>query len=164
MTQGSPPVSLFPRARDRAANSENAWVNSPAPATALLEHQLPFISSITRLTKSSSMERMAALTANLSQSSATTSIVCLAVSSLIRSARLLAMIARGSTRLFERASDLCANLSCILCGGPQLGLQELGLNAEGFLKILGLKSFSTNSRLAATCRSMYALKVPICCS
>src|SRR6516164_2706634 len=56
---------------------------------------------------------------------------------LIRSARLLAMIARGSTRLFERASDLCANLSCILCGGPQLGLQELGLNAEGFLKILG---------------------------
>ena len=47
------------------------------------------------------------------------------------------MISRGSTRLFERASDLCANLSRILCSGPQLGLKVLDLNAEGFLKILG---------------------------
>src|SRR6516162_3041733 len=56
---------------------------------------------------------------------------------LIRSARLLAMIARGSTRLFERASDLCANLTCIQCGALQLGLKVLDLNTEGFLKILG---------------------------
>src|ERR1700746_2672182 len=47
------------------------------------------------------------------------------------------MIARGSTRLFERASYLCANPSCILCGGSQLGLKVLDLNAEGLLKILG---------------------------
>jgi hypothetical protein len=33
----------------------------------------------------------------------------------------LAMISRGSARLFERASHLCANLSCIQCGALQLG-------------------------------------------
>jgi len=47
------------------------------------------------------------------------------------------MIARGSTRLFERASHLCANLSRILCAGLQPGLKVFGLNAEGLLKILG---------------------------
>jgi hypothetical protein len=47
------------------------------------------------------------------------------------------MIARGSTRLFERASHLCANLGCIFCTGPQLGLKVFGLNAEGLRKILG---------------------------
>src|SRR6516225_7211167 len=44
---------------------------------------------------------------------------------------------RGSTRLFERASHFCANLSCIQCGALQLGLKVLDLNTEGFLKILG---------------------------
>ena len=47
------------------------------------------------------------------------------------------MISRGSTRLFERASHLCANLSCFLCGGLQLGLKKFDLNAESLLKILG---------------------------
>jgi hypothetical protein len=47
------------------------------------------------------------------------------------------MIANGSTRLFERASHLRANLSCIFCTGLQLGLKVLGLNAEGLRKILG---------------------------
>jgi hypothetical protein len=49
---------------------------------------------------------------------------------------LLAMISRGSTRSFERASYLCADLSCIVCAGLQLGLKVFGLNAEGLLKIL----------------------------
>ena len=50
---------------------------------------------------------------------------------------LLALISVGSTRSFERASHLCANLSCILRAGPQLGLKVFGLNAEGLRKILG---------------------------
>jgi hypothetical protein len=51
----------------------------------------------------------------------------------------LALIFRGSTRSIERASHLCANPSCILCGGPQLGLKVFNLNAEGLLKIPGLQ-------------------------
>src|SRR5215467_12595804 len=47
------------------------------------------------------------------------------------------MISRGSTRSSECASYLCANLSCILCAGLQLGLKVFGLNAEDLLKILG---------------------------
>ena len=47
------------------------------------------------------------------------------------------MISRGSARLFERASHLRANLSCIRCGALQLGLKVLDLNTKGFLKILG---------------------------
>jgi hypothetical protein len=54
---------------------------------------------------------------------------------------------------FERASHLCANLTCIQCGALQLGLKVLDLNTEGFLKILARRSFSPKSRLAATCRS-----------
>jgi len=56
---------------------------------------------------------------------------------------VLAPISRGSIRSFERASYLCANLSCILCAGLQLGLKVFGLNAEGLLK---RKSFSPKSR------------------
>jgi len=47
------------------------------------------------------------------------------------------MISRGSARLFERASHLCASLSCIQSGALQLGPKVLDLNAEGLLKILG---------------------------
>jgi len=54
------------------------------------------------------------------------------------------MISRGSTRLFERASHLCANLSCFLCGGLQLGLKKFDLNAEGLLKILGAQKLLAN--------------------
>src|SRR6516164_1693440 len=43
----------------------------------------------------------------------------------------------GRNERFERASRLCANLSCIRCGALQLGLKVLDLNTEGFLKILG---------------------------
>src|SRR6516162_3521965 len=43
----------------------------------------------------------------------------------------------GRNGRFERASHLCANLSCIQCGALQLGLKVLDLNTEGFLKILG---------------------------
>ena len=64
------------------------------------------------------------------------------------------MIARGSTRLFERASHLCANLSRILCAGLQPGLKVFGLNAEGLLKILGAQKLLPEVSLAATCRSM----------
>src|SRR6516165_5033302 len=31
----------------------------------------------------------------------------------------------------------CADLSCLHCGGPQLGLKVLDLNTEGFLKMPG---------------------------
>jgi hypothetical protein len=47
------------------------------------------------------------------------------------------VISRSSTRLFERASHLGANLSRFLCGGLQLGLKKFDLNAEGVLKVLG---------------------------
>ena len=43
----------------------------------------------------------------------------------------------GRNERFERASRLCANLSCIRCGALQLGLKVLDLNTGGFLKILG---------------------------
>jgi hypothetical protein len=49
----------------------------------------------------------------------------------------LALISRSSTRSIERASHLCANPSCITCGGLELGLKVLDLNAEGLLKIPG---------------------------
>ena len=42
----------------------------------------------------------------------------------------------GSTRSVERACYPCADLTCLLCGGPQLGLEVLDLNAKGLLKIL----------------------------
>jgi len=45
-------------------------------------------------------------------------------------------VSRGSTRSVERASYPCADLTCLLCGGPQLGLEVLDLNAKGLLKIL----------------------------
>jgi hypothetical protein len=48
-------------------------------------------------------------------------------------------VSRGSTRSIERANHLCANPSCILCGGLQLGLKVLDLNAEGLLKIPGVQ-------------------------
>jgi len=66
----------------------------------------------------------------------------------------LAMISRGSARLFERASHLCANLSCIQCGALQLGPKVLDLNTEGLLKILGAQKLLPEVSLAATCRSM----------
>ena len=57
-------------------------------------HQLPFVSLMKRLTVSSSKARIVALTANSSQSSATRSIVCLAVSPFINSAKARASSAR----------------------------------------------------------------------
>src|SRR5215469_3916315 len=42
----------------------------------------------------------------------------------------------SSTRSLERASHFCANLTRI-CGGSQLGLTVIDLNAEDLLKILG---------------------------
>ena len=62
--------------------------------------------------------------------------------------------------LAERLSIYCANLSCILRTDLQPRLKVFGLNAEGFLKILGTQKLL--SRLAAACCSMYALKVLIC--
>jgi len=65
------------------------------------------------------------------------------------------MISRSSTRSFERASYLCANLSCILCAGLQLGLKVFGLNAEGLPKILRAQKLLPVSlgwlQLAAQC-------------
>jgi hypothetical protein len=66
-----------------------------------------------------------------------------------------------TTRLFERTSDLCANLTCILRARLQLGLKVFGLNAEGLLKILGTQSFPRSLgwlQLAAQCR--FAWRIP----
>jgi hypothetical protein len=71
----------------------------------------------------------------------------------------LALISRGSTRSIERASHLCANPSCILCGGLQLGLNVLDLNAEGLLKIPNALSANPHSEADAKLQGDVALIV-----